>query len=107
MEHDMDYERVQRHLQRRDRVLKSLIRRIGPCTLRNDPDGFRVLVHSIVAQQISTKAARAIEKRLVHALGRGGLRPRALLAASDELLRAVGLSRMKVLSLRDLAEKCL
>ncbi|MBI3411817.1 MAG: DNA-3-methyladenine glycosylase 2 family protein [Planctomycetes bacterium] len=103
----MDYLHAQRHLKRRDHVLKSLIQRIGPCTLRHDSNGFRVLAQAIVSQQISTKAARAIAARLVRSLGRGGLRPRAVLAASDESLRTVGLSRTKALSLRDLAEKFL
>lgn len=101
------YHKAQRHLSRRDDVLKNLIGRIGPCTLAHNPDGFAVLARSIVSQQISTKAARAIGGRLLTTLGRSGLRPRALLKLSDEAMRAAGLSAMKVRSLRDLAEKCL
>jgi DNA-3-methyladenine glycosylase II len=100
-----DFARAQRHLARRDPVLKRLIRLVGPCTLRHDPDGFAVLVRSIISQQISTKAARAIGARLKKALGRRGLRPRAILAASEETLRAAGLSTGKQRALRDLAEK--
>jgi DNA-3-methyladenine glycosylase II len=99
------FTRAQRHLARRDPVLKRLIGQVGPCTLRHNPDGFAVLVRSIIAQQISTKAALAIGGRLLQALGRRGLRPAAILAASDQTLQAAGLSTAKRLALRDLATK--
>jgi DNA-3-methyladenine glycosylase II len=101
------YHQAQKHLSRQDKVLKTLIGRIGSCTLQHNPDGFAVLARSIISQQISSKAALAIGGRLLKTLGRSGLRPRAVLKASDEALRAAGLSAMKVRSLRDLAEKCL
>ena len=40
------FTKAQRHLSRRDAVLKRLIKQVGPCTLRSDPDGFAVLVRS-------------------------------------------------------------
>jgi DNA-3-methyladenine glycosylase II len=101
----VDHAKARRHLARRDPVLKRLIAAIGPCTLRYDPDGFAELVRSIIAQQISTRAAASIHARLLQALGRRGLRPAALLALSDEELRGAGLSASKVRSLRDLAGK--
>lgn len=101
----VDHAKALRHLARRDPVLKGLMAQVGPCTMRHEPDGFAALVRSIIAQQISTKAAASIHARLLHALGRRGLRPRALLALSDEEMRGAGLSASKVRSLRDLAEK--
>jgi DNA-3-methyladenine glycosylase II len=98
------YTKARRHLARRDPVLKELMSAVGPCTLRPNPDGFALLVRSIIAQQISTRAALAIGARLEVALG-GGLAPAPLLALSDEALRGAGLSASKVRSLRDLAEK--
>jgi DNA-3-methyladenine glycosylase II len=97
--------KARRHLARRDPVLKRLIAGVGPCTMRHDPDGFAALVRSIIAQQISTKAAASIHARLVQALGERGLQPPALLALTDEELRGAGLSASKVRSLRDLADK--
>jgi DNA-3-methyladenine glycosylase II len=96
---------AQRRLARRDPMLKKLIGHVGPCTLQHDPDGFNVLVRSIVSQQISTRAARAIGGRLTEALAPAGVCPKALQAASEETLRGAGLSAGKVRSLRDLAEK--
>ena len=101
----VDHVKARRHLARRDPVLKLLMAHVGPCTLRHEPDGFAALARSIIAQQISTKAAASIHARLLQALGRRGLRPGALLALSDEELRGVGLSASKARSLRDLAEK--
>lgn len=102
----MDHEPARKHLSRRDRVLRGLIRRVGPCTLVHDPDGFGVLVRSIVAQQISTHAARAIIRRLLETLGPRKLTPRKVLDAPEETLRGAGLSAGKVRSLKDLADKC-
>ncbi|MBY0524369.1 MAG: DNA-3-methyladenine glycosylase [Gemmataceae bacterium] len=100
------YRKARRHLARRDAVLKQLIASVGPCTLPPSPtDRFGLLVRSIIAQQISTKAAHTIGERLRTALGRPGVKPSTILKASDELLRGAGLSSNKARSLRDLAEK--
>jgi DNA-3-methyladenine glycosylase II len=96
--------KAQRHLSRRDTILQPIIRGIGPCTLQVDADHFAILVRSIVSQQISTKAARAISGRLLEKVKR--FQPKRLLAATDADLREAGLSRGKQKSLRDLAEKC-
>jgi DNA-3-methyladenine glycosylase II len=96
---------ARRRLARRDAVLRRLIGLVGPCTLQHNPDGFHVLVRSIISQQISTKAALAIGGRLQEALGKAGITAAALLRASDETLRGAGLSAGKVRSLRDLAQK--
>jgi len=101
-----EFLRARRHLARRDDVMKSLVKMVGPCTLQPNDDHFGVLARSIISQQISTKAAMAISGRLIKALGRRGLRPAALLDLDDETLRAVGLSANKQKSLRDLAQKC-
>ncbi len=97
------FTKAERHLARRDAVLKRLIKQIGPCTLVVNPDGFSVLVRSIVSQQISSKAARSISARLEESIG--GIRPKNLLKAKDETLRAAGLSVAKTRAVRDLAEK--
>src|SRR5439155_7440236 len=97
--------KAQRHLARRDPVLRRLIRTIGPCTLQLTSDRFGLLVRSIVSQQISSKAAASISARLESALRPRGLTARGILRASDETLRAAGLSANKQRSLRDLAEK--
>lgn len=92
-----------RHLTVCDPVLGELIRRVGPFTLKLERDRYALLVRSILSQQISTKAARAIRLKLEAAAG--GLHPEAIAALSDAELRAVGLSGQKVTYLRDLTAR--
>src|SRR5437764_15279984 len=98
-----EFLKAQRRLSRRDPGLRRVIRAVGPCTLRPNPDGFDVLVRSIVSQMISTKAAIAISTRLERELAPAGLTADAVLASPEERLRGVGLSRAKALALHDLA----
>ena len=95
------------HLRAADAVLARVIDEIGPfgMRLRPAPSVFAALAESIAYQQLNGKAASAIFAR-VGALFPGG-RPTAgrLLRISDEKLRGAGLSRSKLLSLRDLAQK--
>jgi 3-methyladenine DNA glycosylase/8-oxoguanine DNA glycosylase len=72
--------------------------------LRPTASIFVALAEAIVYQQLNGKAAAAIFARLC-ALFPRGLSTGRLLRASDEKLRGVGLSRSKLLSLRDLAQK--
>jgi DNA-3-methyladenine glycosylase II len=92
---------------RRDPAMNALIERAGPCRLRRSRDragDFEALVEAIVHQQLAGRAAAAIHARLLaSALGR--LSPDAVLALSDDALRAAGLSRAKAASVHDLASK--
>jgi DNA-3-methyladenine glycosylase II len=97
--------KAQRHLARRDPVLKRLIAAVGPCTLQINPDGFAALARSIVSQQISTKAARSILARLEESLLPRPLEAAAVLALPEPQLRSAGLSAAKTRYLRDLAEQ--
>jgi DNA-3-methyladenine glycosylase II len=62
------------------------------------------LVRAIIAQMISTKAARAITSR-VEALAPHGLTAAAVASVSEDALRGAGLSRAKALALKDLASR--
>jgi DNA-3-methyladenine glycosylase II len=96
---------ARRSLSRRDPVLRPLIKRVGPCALRPQTDLFAALVRSIVAQQISTRAAASITARLLAGPCGGTLTPAAIVKSSDGELRSAGLSSAKMRSLRDLAER--
>ncbi len=68
-------------------------------------DHYGALVRAIVGQQLSTKAARAINTRLNDRFGGRPPTPAEILAEEPEELRAAaGLSRAKVGFLRSLAE---
>jgi DNA-3-methyladenine glycosylase II len=68
-------------------------------------DPFVALLRSIVGQQLSTASAEAIFGRFVALAGDGTLTPTVVLAATDDDLRTVGLSRRKVECVRDLAAR--
>lgn len=72
----------------------------GPLPLRLRPDGFDQLLSAIVSQQVSVASAAAIWQRMQDA---GLVSPEAIVDASDEELRAVGLSRQKMRYARALA----
>ena len=67
-------------------------------------DAFSVLVFSIIGQQISGFAARAIAGRLQEHFGGRMPSPAELLTLDPAALKTVGLSRMKIEYLRSLAE---
>src|ERR1700677_841446 len=90
-----------------DPKLGALIERVGPFALRvkSTHSPFEALLESILYQQLHANAARAILGRLLAGFGDYHPRPDQLLAAPEEMLRAAGLSKGKLLSLRDLAAK--
>jgi DNA-3-methyladenine glycosylase II len=93
-----------------DPVLRVIIDSYGPDALGDrragrPHDHYGALVRSIVGQQLSTKAARAIYTRLTDRFGGRTPTPEEVLADDEEELRAAaGLSRAKVGFLRSLAE---
>jgi 3-methyladenine DNA glycosylase/8-oxoguanine DNA glycosylase len=105
---DYDPEAAVAHLRAGDSVLARIIDDVGPLTLEPRDGAFRMLSRAIFFQQLAGPAARAILGRVLATLGAdedNWYEPAALLAASDEQLRAAGLSRQKMVYLRDLADK--
>ena len=102
----IDYPRARRLLARRDPVLRDLMRRHGPCGLADSQhtDPFVALLHAIISQQLSTKAAATIAGR-VEALVDGKPTPARMNTVSDARLRAAGLSGQKVRYVRDLCAR--
>jgi DNA-3-methyladenine glycosylase II len=102
-----DYARARRALMRRDPVMRELILRHGPCGLADHQhtDPYKALVHSIMSQQLSTKAAATIARRFTELFGGTFPTPQQVLAMSDARLRSVGLSGMKVSFVKDLARR--
>jgi DNA-3-methyladenine glycosylase II len=103
----------QEHLHASDPVLARIIDEVGklPSTRVGRPDRddhYGALVRSIVGQQLSVLAARAIYGRLIERFGGRPPTPQQILDDDPEELRAAaGLSRAKVGFLRSLAEHVL
>jgi 3-methyladenine DNA glycosylase/8-oxoguanine DNA glycosylase len=97
------------HLCDRDERLGRLIEEIGPLGLviEDTRSTFEALARSIVYQQLHGKAAATIFARLGALFPRGRMGPKGLLALEEAALRGAGLSRNKMLALRDLAARTL
>jgi len=85
-----------------DRDVARALARIGYPEPRLRQHGFATLLRIIVAQQLSTRAAAAIQGRL-EAVMAGRVGPDALLTLSEPELRGAGLSARKVAYARHLA----
>jgi 3-methyladenine DNA glycosylase/8-oxoguanine DNA glycosylase len=118
----LDHTAALEHLSRADRRLARIILRQGECSLRQETTQsiFEALLESIIYQQLNGKAAAAITERVKalfpentkrlrtrRGLVAGFPSPQQILAAPEALLRSAGLSRAKMLAIRDLAAKTL
>lgn len=90
-----------RFLAQADARFAEALRQTGPLPLRRKKDGFETLLSAIVSQQVSVAAADAIWGRMRAAKLTG---PRKIMWASEEELRAAGLSRQKIRYAKALAE---
>lgn len=105
----IDYSVAIETLKTSDPTLANFIEQVGSCKLseaQQSGDLFFSLSRSIIYQQLSGKAAAAIHQRFLQ-LYPDTLYPTALdiLQTPDEVLRGVGISRPKILYLKDLAQK--
>jgi len=95
-----------------DPTMAALVERVGKIDLatrlkrrqeERPADAYGALLRAIVGQQLSTKAARTIYLRVLDLFGGATPSPEQLLDASEEDLRACGLSGRKTEYIRDLA----
>ena len=97
------------HLRAADPTLARLIDAVGPFELRlkRAPSLFLALAEAIVYQQLNGRAAETIFARVCALFPTSADGPTAdrLLRVSDARLRGAGLSRPKLLALRDLARR--
>lgn len=79
----------------------SVYKQVGVPSLRHNAGGFKQLMRAMVGQQLSVAAAASIWQRLVDA---DLTNPQAINEATDETLRAQGLSKQKIRYTRSLVE---
>lgn len=97
---------AERHLSRRDPVMRGFIKKYGPCRIKPHNRYFDTLVDAIISQQLSSKAAETILNRF-KALYAPARFPTAaqILATPDEMIRSVGVSGQKISYIKDLSAK--
>ncbi len=96
-------EKATAHLRASDEKLAFVIDRVGPCTLKPAGKIYPSLFRSILYQQVAGAAAAAVFRRVCEPYGGKVPHPSEFAVASDESLRAAGLSRQKARYLRELA----
>ncbi len=90
------------YLSNKDRKLGAAIERIGMIERQVIGDLFTALVHSIVGQQISAKAAASVWTRMIERFGE--ITPRAIVSASAQEVQSCGMSMRKALYIKGLGE---
>lgn len=104
--------KARKELAAADPTMAALIERVGKIDIatrlqrrqeERPADAYGALLRAIVGQQLSTKAARTIYLRVLDLFGGTTPTPEQLLDASEEDLRAAGLSGRKAEYVRDLA----
>lgn len=105
----MDYSIALTHLKQSDPALAGVIDQVGHCTLyqsQQTGDLLSALSESILYQQLSGKAAAAIHRRFLQLYPDQDFPTAAdILDTPDVLLRGAGISRPKIVYLKDLATK--
>lgn len=91
------------YLKSRDKRLAEVIDKVGWVKRRVIPDLFAALVHSIVGQQISTKAHETIWQKLLARFGT--ITPAAIASISREELQRFGITFKKVDYIQSAARK--
>lgn len=93
------------YLKSKDKKLAVVIDEIGMLERTIIPDVFCALIHSIIGQQISTKAHKTIWERLKSKLD--SISPVTIIKLSDEELQSIGVSFKKVSYIKNIAQKVL
>ena len=100
------WKKAKKILSKRDFVLRKIIKKYkkGFLTTRNNP--FFSLCRTIVGQQISTKAADSIWKKFEKKC-KNKINPKTVQKLSIQDLKKCGLSKMKAIGIKSLAQKIL
>lgn len=99
----LELDKAAKHLAARDAKLAPTIREAGLPTIRPHRDYYGALIHSIISQQLSVKAAAAIQQRFEALFENRLPTPDKIMLRAVEVLRTAGLSGAKATYIRDLA----
>lgn len=93
-----------KHLQKADKVLAAVIKRVVLAERKPHKRYFEALTRAIISQQLSTKAADSIAKKFVATYGGKFPKPNEISKKSVSQLRKAGLSFQKIDYIKSLAK---
>jgi DNA-3-methyladenine glycosylase II len=105
--HPLPLQQAADYLAAHDPILAPVISAHGLPTFVPHTNYYQELVDSIISQQLSVKAAHAIEQRFMGLFNDKFPSPEGILSKTVDELRAVGLSRPKAAYVQDLARHIL
>lgn len=91
------------HLISKDEKLQFILENFGHPIIQKRDEGFASMCHIILEQQVSIESAKACYVKIQNRLQE--ITPENILNCSDEDLRSCGVSRQKIIYLKDLANK--
>lgn len=94
---------IKAYLIKKDRQLRPLIKRLDYPVARRNRDVYATLLHSIISQQLSVKAADTILNRVLALFPDNYPNPRVLVGMPAGRLRAAGVSQRKIEYLKAMA----
>lgn len=97
------YHKAKLHFKKADPILYKAAKLHAIANVTRSRDVFGDIVHAIVNQQLSGKAAGTIFGRLKIAAGKGGVTPKAIAKLGMPVLRKCGLSGAKAATIKGLA----
>jgi|SRR6478672_1452654 len=89
----------------KDQTLKNIIATYGHPIIQKREEGFASMCHIILEQQVSIASAKACYQKIQNHFG--AVTPDIISNCNDEELRSCGVSRQKIIYLKDLASKVL
>ena len=92
-------------LSQKDEVLKTIITDFGLPIIQKREEGFASMCHIILEQQVSIASAKAAYDKLVYLVGK--VDPISIYNATDLDLKTCGISRQKIIYLKDVAQRVL
>ena len=96
------WSKAKKELKKKDKKLGKIIDSYPTDFLFTKSDPFLTLARSIVGQQISVKAAQSVWEKLISKIGK--ISPQTIDITHSNRLRSAGLSRQKVLYLKNLSK---
>ena len=98
--------KIKKYISEKDKYMASFLK-IAPefnLKINEVTTVYQALIESIIAQQLSGKAASSIFNRLCSLFNNNQVRALDIIRCDDDDLRNVGISRPKIASIRDLTE---